>query len=278
MITQALFRLMNRDKFRVHHDRGALMRADAVAFTGLLTSKRFTEGKEMLFPLCASGDICLLYADRDARLIIGADPDVRYIGEHRRIEREHSDLPLRFLNEDCTSLPYPNASFDTVVIGDGISRHPDPLPILREASRLLRPGGILCLSILPHYAPHACGCDLISLPYATLLFGEATRCEYLTNLIKRMDPADAACYAPLLIHDTCGKAHLTTEARHTISSMKEQIRSLDGMSLLKWQAIPLKKILTLLCKIPVLREITTSRLLIVLERNTDFRENETKMG
>jgi len=48
-------------------------------------------------------------------------------------------------------LPYPDGRFDLVVSMDVIEHVPDPLPWLREALRVLRPGGALFLTT-PNYA------------------------------------------------------------------------------------------------------------------------------
>ena len=51
-------------------------------------------------------------------------------------------------------LPYDDDTFDLAVSMDVVEHVPDPLPWLREAMRVIRPGGILFLTT-PNYASHS---------------------------------------------------------------------------------------------------------------------------
>lgn len=58
---------------------------------------------------------------------------------------------LTFEVADATALPYPDASFDVVLIANALHIMPDPEQALREIRRVLRPGGLL---IAPNFVEH----------------------------------------------------------------------------------------------------------------------------
>lgn len=51
---------------------------------------------------------------------------------------------LHFSVADATALPYPDAHFDCVVIANALHIMPQPEQAMREISRVLKPGGLLC--------------------------------------------------------------------------------------------------------------------------------------
>jgi len=53
---------------------------------------------------------------------------------------------------DMTDLPYPDRAFDAIAAGEVVEHIEDDLKALSEAARVLRPGGVLALSVPAHPA------------------------------------------------------------------------------------------------------------------------------
>lgn len=64
------------------------------------------------------------------------------------IERARHSLPdVTFTVGPADSVPYPDAFFDAVLLLDVLEHVPDDAAVLREIARVLRPGGMLILSV-----------------------------------------------------------------------------------------------------------------------------------
>jgi len=93
------------------------------------------------------GHIPLLVAERigDAT-VVGVD-----LAEHMlaHAERHRADSPhgarVEFRRADAKGLGFPDGAFDTVFSNTILHHIPDPVPFLREAHRVLRPGGVLLI-------------------------------------------------------------------------------------------------------------------------------------
>ncbi len=67
------------------------------------------------------------------------------------------DLRLEWRTADAQSLPFPDASFDAYVMQFGIMFVPDKLRAIKEAKRVLKPGGKLLLSSWDSFAKNPFG-------------------------------------------------------------------------------------------------------------------------
>ena len=60
--------------------------------------------------------------------------------------KSFKDRPsIRFVCMDATQMDFPDASFDTVCMANSAHHFPDPVPVLAEMKRVLRPGGTFIL-------------------------------------------------------------------------------------------------------------------------------------
>ena len=64
---------------------------------------------------------------------------------------------IRFVEGDACALPFPDASFDRVLAVECIFHFPSRARFLKEASRVLRPGGLIALSDFVPYRPNVSG-------------------------------------------------------------------------------------------------------------------------
>ena len=265
MSCSILFGLLNRKPKEIKVTKAEIARQDLNLLTKTLTSKRFTEKKEILIPLCGDGSLVQLYAEHEAELVVGTDPRGGLRTHWKALQKEHPSLPMLFLSEPGDALPYPDASFDLVVLQNQLEYADNPKALLEEAARLLRPQGLLCISMIPKYAPHAAGTAMIPMSYATLLSSSKTRSAFIDKQCKRLEDG-ALIRESLLTMNERGQMRLKTESRLTLSALLAHIKDLSGMKMVKALPQPTKKAFKSLCKVGGIKEICTERLILVLEK------------
>jgi len=102
---------------------------------------------------CGEGSNTRLLAARGARMQ-GVDIAPTFI-RHAQAQEALEPLNIRFRTGDAMALPYPAASFDFVTAFMSLMDVADPALALREAARVIRPGGFVQFSILhPCFVPH----------------------------------------------------------------------------------------------------------------------------
>lgn len=101
---------------------------------------------------CGGGGMCVSFAE-EARSVVGIDLTDRFCDAGVRLAREKSVGNATFTRADGTELPFCAGSFDLVLSHAVIEHVADPAAYLREARRVLKPGGFLFLQTAPYLAP-----------------------------------------------------------------------------------------------------------------------------
>ena len=133
------------DDNKRYWDRMAKLYAPVQEFSNRKVYKRAMErclpyirNKDVLELACGSGQFtCALY--QKASYWKATDFSKKMIQELKK--KELPDLHLSV--EDATKLPYPDHSFDVILIANALHIVPEPDRVMGEITRVLKPGGIL---------------------------------------------------------------------------------------------------------------------------------------
>ncbi len=98
---------------------------------------------------CGGGGMCVSFAE-EARAVIGLEPGDRFRDVGMRLASEKHVTNVSFTQADGTSLPFRNGAFDLVLSHSVIEHVSDPLSYLKEARRVLAPGGAMLLNTAPY--------------------------------------------------------------------------------------------------------------------------------
>lgn len=102
-------------------------------------------GKDVLELGCGAAQWSILLARRGARMT-ALDNSERQL-EHAREAMAAAGVEFPLVHASAEEVPLPDASFDVVFCDHGALGWADPLLVVPEAARLLRPGGLLAFSI-----------------------------------------------------------------------------------------------------------------------------------
>jgi ubiquinone/menaquinone biosynthesis C-methylase UbiE len=113
------------------------------------TASKFVRGKDVLEVACGPGLGLGYLLAKGANKVVGGDINE----DSLKVAREHYGERVELLSLDAQDLPFPDNSFDVVLIFEAIFYLPGPEKFLEECRRVLRKGGVLVLCLPNKDAP-----------------------------------------------------------------------------------------------------------------------------
>jgi SAM-dependent methyltransferase len=112
---------------------------------------------------CGGGGMSVSFAE-EGRRVIGIEPGDRFRDAGIRLAAEKGIRNITFCRADGTTLPFGDNSFDLVLSHSVIEHVANPLAYLKEARRVLAPGGHMLLQTAPYLSPSGAHLPRLKLP------------------------------------------------------------------------------------------------------------------
>lgn len=132
------------------------------------------KGKKVLDVGCGLGGKLVFYAEEGASKVVGVDLRLFSATFASQLSSERdSDGVIHIAIADGAKLPFADETFDVVISVNVLEHVADPLSVLIECRRVLRPNGHIYLYFPPFYSPWGAHLDSwINLPWPHLFFSE----------------------------------------------------------------------------------------------------------
>ena len=224
------------------------------------------EGKEVLDCGCGEGGKTVYYAGFGAKRVVGVDIFPEYGEKSRAFAEKKGCHVFEFRAADAAALPFPNGSFDTVVMNDFVEHVSQPEAALREALRVLKPGGRIYTNFPPYYHPYGAHLsDAIGIPWVHAFFRDDSLIRAYRDLVEDLpDGEDRVSFR--FSADENGKDYISYINKMTIRRFQGILESLS-ITPLHYEEIPLRPFLGGLSRTKLFHESLTRMVVCVIEKS-----------
>lgn len=211
-------------------------------------------GKTVLDVGCGEGGKSLYYASCGANHVYGVDTVRHYAEKSAQLAKKLGlDDKFTFVNCSALELPFPDETFDTVIMNDFFEHVSNPAGAVKESMRVLKLGGRLFINFPPYYHPYGAHLtDAINIPWVHLFFDEKTMIDAYKQLIEPMPDAERR----LMLKLSDDGKHIDYINKMTLKKARDVFSSL-GVEPTYARTIPLRRFIAPIYRLPLLRECLT---------------------
>ena len=151
-------------RFRSEYDYAVFEYWRSAKVLAYLEKAGITTFDRVLDDGCGGGGMCVSFAE-EARSVVGIEPGDRFRNVGTRLAAEKAVSNVRFSYADGTALPFRDGAFDLVLSHSVIEHVANPLEYLKEARRVLAPGGAMLLNTAPYLSSSGSHLPKYKLPF-----------------------------------------------------------------------------------------------------------------
>lgn len=235
-------------------------------YKGFFEPSEMFEGKEILDMGCGAAGKSIYYASLGAKMVVGVDIVPHYEAEANELAAKlgYADK-FRFVLASADSLPFPDESFDTVIMNDFMEHISNPEAALLEARRLLKKDGRIFINFPPYYHPTGAHLsDTIHMPWIHMFLSEKQLVKAYKELVKGL-PDEKERLELRLTTDPDGTERLGYINKMTLKRFGRILKKLE-ITPVHYREIPLRSYFKLFAKMPLLKEMFVKMAVCVIEK------------
>lgn len=230
------------------------------------SKKEILEDKVILDIGCGAGGKTLYYASQGAKKVYGIDVVPRYEEEANALAQEKGlEDRFQFILGDAAKLPFEENSFDTIIMNDAMEHVDQPLVVLKECYRVLKPGGKLYVNFPPYYHPFGAHLsDAIGFPWVHLFFDDKTLIEVYKERVKDLPDGDERI-SFRIAKDKEGNEYFSYINGMTIKWFNKLLKETQ-YKLVYYREVPLRSMFSPFTKLPLFKEGFVKMVVGILEK------------
>ena len=215
---------------------------------------------------CGAGGKTLYYASKGVKKIYGVDVVEKYQNEAETLaETKGLADKFEFVLGDAANLNFDDNFFDTIIMNDAMEHVAQPLDVLKECYRILKPSGRLYVNFPPYHHPYGAHLsDVIGIPWVHLFFSDKTLIQVYKELAKK-HPDGEERIRFRISKDTNGKEYFSYINKMTVKKAANIVKQ-TGYKIIYYREVPLRQIFKPLIHIPGIKEAFVKMVVYILEK------------
>jgi ubiquinone/menaquinone biosynthesis C-methylase UbiE len=232
-------------------------------------------GKNVLDVGCGAAGKSLYYLKMGAERVTGVDIVPAYEREAMQLASKLGySRNFNFICASAEQLPFPDNTFDTIIMSDAMEHVSAPEAVLSEMLRLVRPDGHIFINFPPYGHPYGAHMsDVINMPWVHFLFPEKALIEAYRTLAGGL-PDGKERINLRITTDKYGRDHIGYINRMTVSRFCRILRDMK-IKPQYYAEIPLRGFLKPLTKIGIIKEAFIRMVVCVIVKSAPADNGKT---
>ncbi len=216
---------------------------------------------------CGAAGKSLYYVTQGAQKVTGVEIVPHYQAEAESLaEKLGLSDRFSFVSASALDLPFPDSSFDTIIMNDFMEHISDPEGVLRESLRLLAPGGRIFINFPPYYHPFGAHLsDVINMPWVHMFFSERMLVDAYRELVRGL-PDEQERLNLRISRKPDGTEYFGYINHMTLKRFGKILSSLN-LTPEYYAEVPLRSVFCPLARCPITREMFVKMAVCVIQKS-----------